>query len=239
MLTMRRITLHSNLHCAAPHTWAGNRVSIADWSQLTLKEGLTVYREQLLLAHLDGQSGDSEVVGALVGGMTPAVTHANAVHTAAVPYAVVVPEAAEAPASSSCSWRRVADARQLRKEQWPEEGGALSHAPCPCWTLQQQPHHRQQQQDSLADDANDEDSVSVSDDDATYSYTVYLKARALCPWLPRGSDAELPCLAVCLSVCLSVRQASPLHFLFHMRALVDAGRRTGAHVQHPARAQCV
>lgn len=28
------------------HNWSGNRVTCRDWFQLTLKEGLTVYRDQ-------------------------------------------------------------------------------------------------------------------------------------------------------------------------------------------------
>lgn len=28
------------------HNWTGNRVTCRDWFQLTLKEGLTVYRDQ-------------------------------------------------------------------------------------------------------------------------------------------------------------------------------------------------
>ena len=29
------------------HNWTGNRVTCRDWFQLTLKEGLTVYRDQV------------------------------------------------------------------------------------------------------------------------------------------------------------------------------------------------
>jgi aminopeptidase N len=28
------------------HNWTGNRVTVRDWFQLTLKEGLTVFRDQ-------------------------------------------------------------------------------------------------------------------------------------------------------------------------------------------------
>ena len=31
------------------HNWTGNRVTCRDWFQLTLKEGLTVYRDQVAL----------------------------------------------------------------------------------------------------------------------------------------------------------------------------------------------
>ncbi len=33
------------------HNWTGNRITIRDWFQLALKEGLTVYREQCFMAH--------------------------------------------------------------------------------------------------------------------------------------------------------------------------------------------
>lgn len=46
------------------HNWTGNRVTCRDWFQLSLKEGLTVFREQAfsadMLAHgLDGSAADS------------------------------------------------------------------------------------------------------------------------------------------------------------------------------------
>jgi aminopeptidase N len=31
------------------HNWTGNRVTVRDWFQLTLKEGLTVFRDQVSL----------------------------------------------------------------------------------------------------------------------------------------------------------------------------------------------
>ena len=31
------------------HNWSGNRVTVRDWFQLTLKEGLTVFRDQVSL----------------------------------------------------------------------------------------------------------------------------------------------------------------------------------------------
>ena len=30
------------------HNWSGNRVTCRDWFQLTLKEGFTVYRDQVI-----------------------------------------------------------------------------------------------------------------------------------------------------------------------------------------------
>ena len=34
------------------HNWTGNRVTCRDWFQLTLKEGLTVFRDQVQLQNL-------------------------------------------------------------------------------------------------------------------------------------------------------------------------------------------
>ena len=35
------------------HNWTGNRVTCRDWFQLTLKEGLTVYRDQEFSADMN------------------------------------------------------------------------------------------------------------------------------------------------------------------------------------------
>ena len=37
------------------HNWTGNRVTCRDWFQLTLKEGLTVYRDQEFSADLNSR----------------------------------------------------------------------------------------------------------------------------------------------------------------------------------------
>ena len=37
------------------HNWSGNRVTCRDWFQLTLKEGLTVYRDQEFSADLNSR----------------------------------------------------------------------------------------------------------------------------------------------------------------------------------------
>ncbi|EQD76383.1 aminopeptidase N [mine drainage metagenome] len=37
------------------HNWTGNRITIRDWFQLALKEGLTVYRERCFMAHQGAQ----------------------------------------------------------------------------------------------------------------------------------------------------------------------------------------
>ena len=44
------------------HNWTGNRVTCRDWFQLTLKEGLTVFRDQEFTADmLAAEGGDSAV----------------------------------------------------------------------------------------------------------------------------------------------------------------------------------
>ncbi len=50
------------------HNWTGNRVTCRDWFQLTLKEGLTVFRDQLFSEDLRDKTiqriGDSEIIKA-------------------------------------------------------------------------------------------------------------------------------------------------------------------------------
>ncbi|CAB3765462.1 aminopeptidase N [Paraburkholderia humisilvae] len=41
------------------HNWTGNRVTCRDWFQLSLKEGLTVFRDQEFSADMAGGAGDS------------------------------------------------------------------------------------------------------------------------------------------------------------------------------------
>lgn len=62
------------------HNWTGNRVTCRDWFQLTLKEGLTVYRDQEFSADMQIR----EV-------------------------------------------KRINDVRDLRRRQFPEDGGPMSH----------------------------------------------------------------------------------------------------------------
>ena len=38
------------------HNWSGNRVTVRDWFQLTLKEGLTVYRDQWFSSDLTSEA---------------------------------------------------------------------------------------------------------------------------------------------------------------------------------------
>ncbi len=38
------------------HNWSGNRVTVRDWFQLTLKEGLTVFRDQWFSSDLTSRA---------------------------------------------------------------------------------------------------------------------------------------------------------------------------------------
>jgi aminopeptidase N len=78
------------------HNWTGNRVTCRDWFQLSLKEGLTVFRDQEFSADMAGRpvapGGDPYDAGAT----------ARAV-------------------------RRIADVRNLRTVQFPEDAGPQAH----------------------------------------------------------------------------------------------------------------
>jgi aminopeptidase N len=62
------------------HNWTGNRITCRDWFQLSLKEGLTVFRDQLFQADMRGSAV-----------------------------------------------KRIADVRNLRTQQFPEDSGPLAH----------------------------------------------------------------------------------------------------------------
>ena len=49
------------------HNWTGNRVTCRDWFQLTLKEGLTVFRDQEFSADMMGSSGAVKRIGDVRG----------------------------------------------------------------------------------------------------------------------------------------------------------------------------
>ena len=87
------------------HNWTGNRVTCRDWFQLSLKEGLTVFRDQEF-------SMDMSAAAPLAGG---AVSRARA-HGAA------------RAASSGRAVRRIGDVRVLRAAQFPEDAGPMAHA---------------------------------------------------------------------------------------------------------------
>ncbi|MCI1192717.1 aminopeptidase N [Calidifontimicrobium sp. SYSU G02091] len=76
------------------HNWTGNRVTCRDWFQLSLKEGLTVYRDQEFSADMAGD--------------------------ASPPYF-------GAPSPATRAVKRIADVRQLRQLQFPEDAGPMAH----------------------------------------------------------------------------------------------------------------
>lgn len=80
------------------HNWTGNRVTCRDWFQLSLKEGLTVFRDQEfsadMAAGLDHDSSDAN---------------------------------AAAAASSAYATKRIEDVRMLRQTQFAEDAGPMAH----------------------------------------------------------------------------------------------------------------
>jgi len=76
------------------HNWTGNRVTCRDWFQLTLKEGLTVFRDQ----EFSGDMATAAVAG------QPALDEASIRATL-----------------------RIANVRQLRAAQFPEDAGPMAH----------------------------------------------------------------------------------------------------------------
>ncbi|MFT3957294.1 MAG: aminopeptidase N [Piscinibacter sp.] len=66
------------------HNWTGNRITCRDWFQLSLKEGLTVFRDQEFSMDMSGSATARAV-------------------------------------------KRIADVRQLREWQYPEDAGTMAH----------------------------------------------------------------------------------------------------------------
>ena len=67
LLMIQRVIAHEFLH-----NWTGNRVTCRDWFQLTLKEGLTVYRDEEYISELTSLPGlRIDVVDALKQGQFP------------------------------------------------------------------------------------------------------------------------------------------------------------------------
>ena len=52
------------------HNWTGNRVTCRDWFQLTLKEGLTVFRDQQFTADMMARASDTPAAAASARAMT-------------------------------------------------------------------------------------------------------------------------------------------------------------------------
>jgi aminopeptidase N len=52
------------------HNWTGNRVTCRDWFQLTLKEGLTVFRDQQFTADMMARASDTPAAAASARAVT-------------------------------------------------------------------------------------------------------------------------------------------------------------------------
>ena len=81
------------------HNWTGNRVTCRDWFQLSLKEGLTVFRDQEFSADMAAgldSTGEER-------------------------------DASDASASSAHATKRIEDVRMLRQTQFAEDAGPMAH----------------------------------------------------------------------------------------------------------------
>ncbi len=95
------------------HNWTGNRVTCRDWFQLTLKEGLTVFRDQEF-------SADCAAEATEVQNLTIPSSHANtrSAHTA-------YPDSPQACAARAS--KRIEDVCRLRRMQFAEDTGPMAH----------------------------------------------------------------------------------------------------------------
>ena len=84
------------------HNWTGNRVTCRDWFQLSLKEGLTVFRDQEFSADM----------------MAQAMLLASTQHSAA---------SGPSAAASARAVKRIDDVATLRAAQFPEDAGPMAH----------------------------------------------------------------------------------------------------------------
>jgi aminopeptidase N len=82
------------------HNWTGNRVTCRDWFQLSLKEGLTVFRDQEFSQDLAADALTQSAANAVQG---------------------------RAAAASAKAVKRIEDVRLLRTAQFPEDAGPMAH----------------------------------------------------------------------------------------------------------------
>lgn len=118
--TLKQAVFDTNMCLLCCRTCAGNRVTLRDWLNLTVKEGLTVYREHQFMADLDAATA---AVTAPYGSPDWEPQLLTNLYTMASDAARGLP--ADAPQSSS--WRRVHEAKYLRNEQFDEDEGPLAH----------------------------------------------------------------------------------------------------------------
>jgi hypothetical protein len=131
-------------------------VTLRDWLNLTVKEGLTVYREQQFMADLDAAAAaaavtapygstdwEPELLLHLYSIASSSAGGHNAPAAAAATSDLSAPASAAADAAKGgheasgasvctgdmlgCLWRRVLEAGHIREEQWPEDDGPLAH----------------------------------------------------------------------------------------------------------------
>jgi aminopeptidase N len=95
-------------------------VTLRDWLDLTVKEGLTVYREHQFMADLDAATA---AVTAPYGSPDWEPALLSNLFTMASAAARGLPPDAPQPSS----WRRVYEADYLRDEQFAEDEGPLTH----------------------------------------------------------------------------------------------------------------
>ena len=91
------------------HNWTGNRVTCRDWFQLTLKEGLTVFRDQEFSADMAAAAAvaATSIEGTQVLGVSAA--------------------SSDAAAGSARAVLRIAQIRTLKALQFPEDAGPMAH----------------------------------------------------------------------------------------------------------------
>ena len=103
------------------HNWTGNRVTCRDWFQLTLKEGLTVFRDQEF-------SADMLAARQREPGSLPPDGSARSDAPGASDTSDVSGEAPGASAGQSArAVKRIEDVRLLRSAQFAEDAGPMAH----------------------------------------------------------------------------------------------------------------
>jgi len=83
------------------HNWTGNRVTCRDWFQLSLKEGLTVFRDQEFTADMMARALDEQTD--------------------------LTPQALARAQTSARTVKRIDDVTMLRAAQFPEDAGPMAH----------------------------------------------------------------------------------------------------------------
>ncbi|KAF8069507.1 puromycin-sensitive aminopeptidase [Scenedesmus sp. PABB004] len=99
------------------HNWSGNRVTVRDWFELTLKEGLTALREQLFSADVDAAGLAAAAAAAAAPPRAPGANSTGGGTDAAALQELrrlAAPGAAATAGSPGAGWGRVSQAQQIR-----------------------------------------------------------------------------------------------------------------------------